>query len=111
MSLNILPFKPKNKAHHLTRLLQILHGQGWLKAKQLEELCPTLKPRTVRELVEISGGQIISCTSKGYRLTVEATPDEVRHAMNDLRSRARKLDKRYVETSKVWHKAAHHSAS
>ena len=100
-------FDPVTPAEQLTRLLSLLQGQGWLKAKDIEEICPALKPRTVRQLVQASEGKIISCTSKGYKLTTEATPEEFHHSCNDLRSRSKKLQSRLIQTERAWHHSPH----
>lgn len=93
----------------LDRFLAVLSGRGWIKSAAICEVEPRLTPRSIRALAERAGGEIISCPAKGYRLTREATADEVRHALADLHSRARKLLDREVRTSQTWHAALHQS--
>lgn len=108
--MDLLPDRPSVRlADDLAVLLRVLdEHRGWLKSEQLRRLHPRLAPRRVRELAEASGGQVISCTARGYRLTRHASPDEVRHSLADLKSRARKLLARHLATAKAWHRAAHH---
>lgn len=96
-------------AKRIPAFLALLTGRGWLKAADICQLDRTLTPRAIRQLAEASDGQVISCPSSGYRLTREATPEEASHALNDLRSRSRKLDQRYIATNRAWHSAPHRS--
>jgi len=99
-------------SHHTPRItvgqfLSLLRGRGWIKSSKIGEIEPRLTPRAIRSLAEQAGGEIISNTAQGYRLTREATAEEVSHALADLHSRARKLLDREVRTRKAWHAALH----
>lgn len=97
-------------AADLAALVTILHDAGdWMKSEEIHKNHPRLAPRRVRQLAEASDGAILGCSAKGYRLTRQATPDEARHALADLNSRARKLQNRYRATAKAWHRAGHTS--
>ena len=107
--MDLIPSPAHRLAADLARLVAILDEAGrWLHADEIRRLEPRLCARRVRQLAEAAEGEIISCTSRGYRLTRHATPDEVRHSLADLRSRAKKLLSRYAATSRAWHSSAHH---
>lgn len=78
--------EPQKRALSVESMLAHLTGMGWVKASVLCQVLGT-DERTIRGLASESRGEIIS-GDKGYHLTVEATPDEVRHAANRLRSQA-----------------------
>ena len=76
----------------------LAHG-GWAKLDDIIQAMgenPEDKsvPRQVRSVISASCGQIISNSTDGYRLIATATTEEIRHAVNDLRSRASKLESR-----------------
>lgn len=99
---------PSRLAADLAAMREILDADGgWMKSEALHGRHRRLSPRRIRELAEAAGGEVISCPAKGYRLTRHASPEEVRHAMADLRSRARKLLARLAATSRTWHAAGH----
>ena len=73
------------------------HG-GWAKLPELltamgESLEDASIARQVRSAMS-STGDIISNSTSGYRLTATATSSEIRHALNDYRSRAADLERR-----------------
>ncbi len=78
-----------------TPFKNLLAGRGWVSAKVLAEWLDC-DARTVRELASESGGEVIS-GFYGYRLTADATTEEIRHAANRLRSQARVMIERATE--------------
>ena len=71
---------------------------GWLTLKPMLETMgedpeDTSVQRQVRSAIS-STGDIISNSQQGYKLTRMATSEEIRHAVNDLRSRADDLERR-----------------
>jgi CHASE3 domain sensor protein len=67
----------------------------WTKAEAISEIT-TWNDRKIRQLAQHSNGQIIS-GDKGYKLTCDATMDEITHAANRLRSQAKNNLKRAAE--------------
>jgi hypothetical protein len=88
--------------HRIDRLVDFLHGKGWTKRNVVAEALG-LDDRLMRALKAQSGGLIISNSSKGYRLTLEADAEEVTHAVNELASRIRELEQYRLDVEKVWH--------
>ncbi len=78
-----------------TPFKNLLAGRGWVSAKVLAEWLDC-DARTVRELASESGGEVIS-GFYGYRLTSEATSEEIRHAANRLRSQAAQMTERAAQ--------------
>lgn len=84
--------------------------EGWLREHQgwhtSPRLCEAsghrLSDRTLRLLASQSD-QIIS-SAQGFKHLSHATPDEVRHFLNDLLSRAKALAKRYGRVRRAAHK-------
>ena len=66
---------PKVLPFHVEQMIASLRGAGWLTAKQLGADRESDK-RILRAIAEASEGQIIS-GQKGYKLTLEATPEDV----------------------------------
>jgi hypothetical protein len=83
--------------HHM---IDQLRGRGWTTAKILEPLTG-LNERALREVAHVSDGQILS-GQKGYKLTVEATEDEVREATGWLVSQSEKMARRAIAIQRVW---------
>lgn len=102
-----MPVRTRRPVVTLDQFLRLLSGRGWIKSAALCDLDTRLTARSIRALAETAGGKIISCPAKGYKLTREATADEVQHALADLHSRARKLLDREVSTRKAYHGALH----
>lgn len=81
-----------SRPERLAMLLARLQGRRWQSAKDLQD---SFHDRELRTLAESSDGQIIS-GQRGYCLITEATPDEIRHSADSLRSRARKILARHL---------------
>lgn len=100
-------FKERDKnvtATDISILVSILHGKGWVKSNRLTHLVQQhgLKwsDRKIRAIAHASKGHIIS-GQKGYKLTAEATRDEIEHAANWLRHQAREMNARADEIKNI----------
>lgn len=67
-------------------LWAFLAKRGWVKQKDIPIPGPT-----VRQICNDYAPYFISNTARGYHLTKSAPEDDVRHSINDLRSRAKKM--------------------
>lgn len=85
-------------------LIQALAGRGWMNAKQLSRELG-LSDRAIRAAAHASDGQVIS-GQKGYKLTREATIEEVQHAAGWLRHQAKEMSQRAIEIDIVYHRKA-----
>lgn len=83
-------------------MIAALHGTGWRTARDLGARKESDK-RVLRAIAEASEGQIIS-GQKGYKLTVEATPEEI-GATTWMKSQARKMWRRWIAIQRVAHRA------
>jgi hypothetical protein len=97
---------PKNnqralQPEQLESLIRTLAGRGWLTRKQLERETD-YSDRTIRALANASDGQIIS-GQQGYRLTREATLDEIKHAAGWLKHQAAEMQRRAIQIERVRH--------
>jgi hypothetical protein len=82
-------------------LVSALRGQGWVTAKRLSFHLGT-GDRELRAMAEASRGEIIS-GQKGYKLSAEATLDEIDHAANWLISQGKKMLERGIEIRRKAH--------
>ena len=75
-------------------MIDILSRSGWLSAKEIcirKGLTPSeANRRIVRSFAEESEGKVIS-GQEGYKLTAEATAEEIHHAAAWLRAQATKM--------------------
>ncbi len=85
-----------------TPLIKCLRGRGWITARQLYRLLG-FNDRKVRAIAAASEGQIIS-GQLGYKLTLEATLEEVQHAEAWLHSQSKQMDQRALEIRRVYHR-------
>ncbi len=85
----------------LESLIRTLTGKGWMTRRQLEAQT-SFSDRTLRALANSSAGQIIS-GQQGYRLTREATVDEIKHAANWLKHQAEEMTRRAIQIERVRH--------
>lgn len=82
-------------------VLRALTGAGWKTARQLGAMTG-FNERTLRSLANASDGQIIS-GQQGYKLTREATRDEIHHAANWLKHQAAEMQRRAIAIEKQGH--------
>ena len=85
----------------LPEFLSWLHGRGWVTSAQIESV-KTWKDRDIRALAEASDGQIIS-GQKGYKLTLEATLEEIDQASGWYLSQAKKMTARAMKILSIKH--------
>jgi hypothetical protein len=89
----------------LPALKTYLYNAGWIPARQIRvDLGYT--DRLCRALAEASAGEIISGQA-GYKLTRQATPEEIQQATAWLESQARKMSLRAGAIRRCWHHAPH----
>lgn len=88
-------------AGDLHRLSLFLTGRPWTTAGEIEAALGW-SDRRVRTLAHASRGEIISGQA-GYKLTREATMEEIRHARTWLRSQAREMIARSIQIDRVFH--------
>jgi len=83
-------------------MLQILPGNGWLTSGQIQALTGWPE-RYVRALANASGGRVLSYPgSPGYKLTKEATKEEV-DAADILGHQANEMRRRLIEIRMVFY--------
>lgn len=85
----------------LIKLLSWLEGRGWQTAAAIERELGW-NDRHSRAVANHSRGHIISGQA-GYRLTSEATLEEIQHARDRLHSQAREMDLRVTQIDRVRH--------
>ena len=93
-------------------LCAVLHGAGWQTADAIA--CrPAWQSffhrggadRRIRSIGSACKGRILSYPgSPGYRLTSEATIEEIQTATNKLRHQANEMTRRAMEVDRVYHK-------
>jgi|GEM_PF-6616349 len=74
----------------IDKMLLYLRGRGWIKRETVFQAIG-VSDRIGRALKAASGGLVISDSQKGYCHLMDCTPDEFRHAANEIRSRVREL--------------------
>lgn len=82
------------------RLKQALAGRGWVLRAQvaLELGCAV---RTVRKAAHEAAGAILS-SSRGLKVTVEASEDEIAEALGRFTSQIHEMSVRVAATRQVW---------
>lgn len=105
---------PEVSSADIGLLLNILRAAGWIKAASIAtdyrflQHFPGMKPdaaeRKIRAIASASGGQVLSYPgSPGYKLTLEATIEEIQTGLNKLRHQAGEMDRRALELDRVYH--------
>jgi hypothetical protein len=79
-----------------------LRGKRWQTSRQLGFETEADK-RILRAIAEASAGEILS-GQKGYMLTREATPNDLKQA-GWLKSQGEKMIDRWTAIQRVWHRA------
>lgn len=82
-------------------LIDLLRGRGWVTCRTIQKEAG-ITDRAVRNLAHHSKGQIIS-GQQGYKLTQEATIEEIQRASNWLRSQANEMRSRALQIDRVYH--------
>ncbi len=107
--LELVPAKaPKVSCDEVHALLGILTYQGWMTASQVAAMASmhwgmTWSERKVRAVANASCGQVIS-GQDGYKLTLQATIEEIQQASGWLRSQADAMRQRSIEIERVYHR-------
>lgn len=89
---------PRISPADLAAVESFLRGRGWVKAKDFPRIWTE---RKIRALANASEGRIIS-GQRGYRLTREATIEEVRQASTWLRHQAEEMRRRALEIDRIY---------
>lgn len=99
----LLPRVQKKAAEMMDRFLIMLQEEGdWVKGSTLATRLHT-PDRVVRMCASRSEGRVLS-GQRGYRLTSQATLDEITHASGWLRSQAREMLQRSMEIERFKHR-------
>ena len=98
---------PEVTADDVTRVKTVLCGRGWQHATDICDLLgwphKESSLRKIRAIARASGGFILSYPgSPGYRLTREATIEEIQ-AATALRHQADEMRERWLEIERVYH--------
>jgi hypothetical protein len=83
-------------------LLRFLRGRGWVKRAAIASALGWPE-REVGRVKASARGKIISESSRGYKLALDATVDELWHARNEAASRIRELQAYIVGVDRVIH--------
>lgn len=94
---------PEVTPSEVAELIARLRARDWQTARDLGADKESDK-RRLRAIANASGGRIIS-GQKGYKLTLEATPDEIA-ATHWLKAQAAEMEHRWIEIQRVYHSAA-----
>lgn len=95
---------PEVTPSEVAELISRLRGRDWQTARDLGAAKESDK-RRLRAIAEASEGQIIS-GQKGYKLTLESTPEEVAGGTRWLRNQGQKMIQRSVDIQRIYHAAA-----
>jgi hypothetical protein len=113
--LDLMPARaPVVSAEEVALLMNILAGRGWLTAGEIAQDWRFLdryglgKPgsveRRIRAMANASHGRVLSYPgSPGYKLTREATIEEIQTGTAKLRHQAGEMQARALELDRVYH--------
>jgi hypothetical protein len=95
--------KGRNLVADLELLISYLRGRGWRTARDIAAH-PELRfvDRYTRTLAEHSAGAIIG-SDQGYKLTAEASPEELNEWKGRYQSQIRRMTERLISTERAWH--------
>lgn len=82
-------------------LIEALRGRGWMRAADLARALRA-NDRRIRQLANLAAGRVIS-GQQGYKLTAEATMEEIDRASAWLRSQAKEMTHRALQIDRVYH--------
>jgi hypothetical protein len=85
----------------LERLASYLRGRGWRTAREITAVLG-FNDRYTRRIAELSDGALIG-SDLGYKLTLEATPEEINEWEARYASQIDRMTARRVKTLKAWH--------
>lgn len=84
----------------LCKLLEFLEC-GWRTARKIQ-IALGFNERYIRNLAENSNGQVIG-SDRGYKLTLDATPEEIREWRGRYASQIERMTRRILTTERCWH--------
>lgn len=87
--------KPNPKREHARELWRHLRGRGFVRGKDIP-----MNSRMIRAVCQEYPEHFLS-TQQGYALVCEASEDEIRNAIADLRSRCAHMERRAAALEEV----------
>ena len=93
--------KDRNTDADFTRLSNYLERRGWRTAREIEQVLG-FTDRYTRILAAESKGKVIG-SSCGYKLTSEATPEEMNEYRGRQQAQIKATAERLAMTERVWH--------
>jgi len=104
-------FRPRIQDHaeDRARLLWFLANRGWRTASDIKSVLG-YDDRYTRKLASECEGKIIG-SQDGYRLTMDATPEDMNEWRGRQQSQIEQMQKRIIMTEKAWHSRQNHLAS
>lgn len=93
-------FAVKPTQDDVENFVLLLAGRGWVHSRILRQEL-NVSRRHVCALAESSEGRVLS-GNQGYRLTAEATKEELEKCVNKQLAQARQTQKRMRLTEDVW---------
>ena len=106
--LDLLPARakaPRVSDDDVAALQQHLRGRGWLTSAELlaDPGLADWSERSLRAVASASNGRVLSYPgSPGYRLTKEATIEEIQ-AADTLRHQADEMRQRWLQIQRIYH--------
>ncbi len=97
------PTRPVEGDARVDELIRLLADRGWTTGREIR-IAQGWDERTIRALAAASDGQILS-GQQGYKLTRQATPEEMQHATSWLESQAKEMSQRAGAIRRRWHAA------
>ena len=85
----------------IAHTIDALRGSGWMRASELSYLL-IFSDRKIRAIAHASRGQILG-GNRGYRLTLEASAEEVNEATGRLRAQREQEQQRILDIERVYH--------
>ena len=101
MQLTMFDRAPTVAVDDVRLLLGVLRGAGWVNAKLLARLTG-YDDRKLRAVANASDGRVISGNA-GYKLTKEATNEEINECVGRLKAQADKMVMRIVSIERARH--------
>jgi len=89
----------------VNQLIGFLRGKGWVRRKLIEQFLEW-DERFIRDVAHASSGQIIA-GNLGYKLLIEATPEEFQRSRGRLKGQSDAMLQRIVEMDRAWHGFGH----
>jgi hypothetical protein len=101
------PEPPKASTAEVQELIRLLNDEGWRTAAEIQFTAKLegyhWSDRKIRAIANASEGQVISGQS-GYKLTRQATIEEVQRASAWLRHQSDEMTSRALQIDRVYHR-------